>query len=64
MKALPNIEKSAFYEGRYVGYGRNRVWSIARQGKGWRATTQGLPRQTFEARTLKGISELLDVKVS
>lgn len=37
MKNLPNIEKSGFHAGEYVGYARGTVWRIRRDGKCWRA---------------------------
>lgn len=32
MKNLPNIDKSAFRRGEYVGYGQGEVWRIHRTG--------------------------------
>ena len=43
MKSLPNIEKSGFHRGQYVGYGDGKVWRIVRWHKGdklWRAAAR------------------------
>ena len=37
MKNLPNIEKSGFRAGEYVGYACGTVWRIRRDAKVWRA---------------------------
>lgn len=38
MKRIPlNIERSAFRDGSYVGYGGGLVWLIVRNSAGWTA---------------------------
>jgi hypothetical protein len=58
MQPFPNIEKSAFRRGEYVGYA-DGVWRIARNFLGtWTAYKD---TQSFTRRTLREISEALDV---
>jgi len=62
MKALPNIDKSKFRAGGYVGYGRGRVFKIAKVGKAWRAEAVPMEGKGFlgmTAPTLTKISEML-----
>ena len=41
MRNLPNIERSVFHPGEYVGYSATgRVWRISRQQKEWLAKPQ------------------------
>lgn len=60
-KDFPNIEKSGFHRGEYVGYGGG-VWRIVRYGKGWNAGRQGEPREHFTASTLEEVSKILTTK--
>lgn len=41
MKNLPNIEKSAFRRGEYVGYASGLVFRICKDGRDWIASAQG-----------------------
>lgn len=64
MKALVNIEKSGFGDGRYVGYACGTVWRITRTPSGWRALARALARDKcvpgyMERRTLAEISDAL-----
>ncbi len=54
MKDLPNIERSAFKRGQYVGYGAG-VWRIFRWGNEWRA--QRRPSGFLTAETLEQMSK-------
>lgn len=56
-KDYPNIEKSAFKRGEYVGYG-NGVWRIFRWGSGWRAVKRE-GGHTIDGATLGDLSEQL-----
>lgn len=58
MRSLPNIEKSSFRPGEYVGY-FDGVWRIVRHSGIWRALHQGGKYWAVEARTLAELSELL-----
>jgi hypothetical protein len=58
MQNLPNIEKSAFRRGEYVGYA-DGVWSISRHGKEWIARKN---RDELRARTLREMSSNLEVE--
>lgn len=58
MKNLPNIEKSGFRPGEYVGY-HDGAWRIVRHSGIWRALHQGGKYWAVEARTLAELSELL-----
>lgn len=57
MKNLPNIERSGFHRGQYVGYA-NGPWHIRRDGTIWRATrrTNTAPLDILTARTLTELS--------
>ena len=38
MRSLPNIDKSSFRKGEYVGYAGGHVWNIRREGRrAWQA---------------------------
>lgn len=37
MPSFPNINKSAFRKGEYVGYSAGAVWRIRRSGRNWQA---------------------------
>lgn len=56
-KDFPNIEKSGFHRGEYVGYGGG-VWRIVRYGKGWNAGRKD-PQAHFTAPTLEEVSKIL-----
>lgn len=58
MKALSNIEKSAFRPAEYVGYA-NGVWRIRRSGLGWTARRQDRQGPLITARTLEIMSQEL-----
>ena len=58
MRNLPNIEKSGFRPGEYVGY-HDGAWCIVRVSGIWRAIHQGGKYWSIEARTLTEISILL-----
>lgn len=53
--SYPNIEKSAFRAGEYVGYAVGDIWRIAKHRSGWMANAQGSNRQIHGA-TLREIS--------
>lgn len=61
MKYYPNIEKSGFHRGEYIGYSSESMWRITRYGSGhltWRA----IPRErgrVFYGTTLGDISSVL-----
>lgn len=57
-KDFPNIEKSAFKRGEYVGYG-NGVWRIFKWGDGWKAVNQKTSKH-IDGRTLEEISKKLE----
>lgn len=59
MRYLPNIEKSAFHKGEYVGYAKG-VWHIykRKESKQWEAFKQNGPG-FLSAATLAGISDRL-----
>jgi hypothetical protein len=59
MRNLPNIEKSGFHRGQYVGYGAGRVWRIKPAGKQWIATANGLPWSQIRALSLAEMSDKL-----
>jgi len=63
MRDLPNIEKSVFRRGEYVGYGGGKVWQIYRHRKLWVATERG---QTggWKAETLADLSKALENNLS
>ena len=58
VKSFPNIDKSGFRRGEYVGYGGQHVWRITNgMNGGWLAQTVG--GQCFYKPTLAEISEKL-----
>ena len=61
MKSYPNIDKSGFHSGEYVGYGCNTVWRITKQSDGnWKAIAREKCAPGYVIRrTLGGISEAL-----
>jgi hypothetical protein len=59
MQSLPNIERSAFRRGEYVGYA-NGVWRISRGPRGWFATKRDGNARTLYAPTLRLLSIRLD----
>jgi len=56
MKDLPNIERSAFKRGQYVGYGGG-TWRIFRFGGHWNAVRR--PHGFLAAATLEEMSRKL-----
>ena len=56
--SLPNIEKSGFHKGEYVGYS-NGVWRITRYGKQWRAIKRD-GKGIIDAKTLAILSSKLE----
>ena len=54
MKDLPNIERSAFKRGQYVGYGAG-TWRIFRSGDHWCAVRR--PHGFLTASTLADMSQ-------
>ena len=64
MQNLPNIEKSAFRHGEYVGYGGGNVWKIKRDpSSGWWRMVAQYPQLlnagNYSARTLRLLSDKL-----
>jgi hypothetical protein len=59
MKSLPNIEKSGFRRGEYVGYA-NGAWRIYKAGREWCAQHPRWDRPRLRASTLTDISRLLE----
>ena len=61
MQSDPNIEKSAFQRGEYVGYGGGRVWRIRKITNGWIARASGnfLSYTEYFQPTLASLSDLL-----
>ena len=57
MKSYPNIDRSLFRPGEFVGYGRGVIWRVRRSGWEWQATS-GAGVVLF-ARTLGGLSRQL-----
>ena len=55
MRSLPNIDKSAFRRGEYVGYGAGRVWRIRKLNR-WHALANlpGSPHRDFSFVELVG----------
>jgi len=61
MKSLPNIEKSGFHCGEYVGYGGGTVWRIHKAGKtSWCAIPRSEYLQVLHASTLAELSTQLE----
>jgi hypothetical protein len=61
MKAYPNIEKSAFRRGQYVGYAKG-VWTITKSSSSygcWFAVHQEYPKFTIHTWTLDTMSRRL-----
>jgi hypothetical protein len=58
MRDLPNIDKSAFRRGEYVGYSSG-IWRIKRDGPVWNATKRDAPFSILSASTLRELSEEL-----
>ena len=58
---LPNIEKSAFVHGDYIGYGAGVVWRIKKLDNIWQATAQSYWKgpNVIRGETLVQISKLL-----
>lgn len=58
---LPNIEKSAFIHGTYIGYACGVVWRIKRVGDQWEAVAQGYYKgpNIFRKDTLTDVSKEL-----
>lgn len=67
MKSFPNIEKSGFHPGEYVGYANSRVWRIRKVAGAdrWRATAQSMDVEpsyaVFYADTIGAISDRLRI---
>lgn len=65
MRSLPNIERSGFRPGEYVGYLHGYAVRIIRGEAGWRvvgyccAAKEGQPAPYMYARTLTVLSKLL-----
>lgn len=62
MKDLPNIEKSAFRKGEYVGYGAGKVWRIRKSTSSygnWLAISQHEPNRQVFAWRLADMSDNL-----
>jgi hypothetical protein len=63
VRSFPNIEKSAFKKGAYVGYGHNSVYMITGGSGYWRATRQsGNGPATLSAASLGEMSAALELK--
>ncbi len=60
MRNLPNIEKSGFRPGEYVGY-HDGAWRIVKVSGIWRAIHQNGEYWTVESRTLTELSTLLSL---
>ncbi len=62
MRDYPNIEKSAFKKGEYVGYA-DGVWRVMRWDRGWRAFCRlHADHVSLYADTLGEMSKLLEVE--
>jgi hypothetical protein len=59
MQALPNIERSAFHHGEYVGY-CDGARPIRRYGNGWRAMVPSHRTGTLEPMVARTLRELAD----
>jgi len=65
MKNFPNIDKSAFRKGEYVGYCEGRVYRIAKLGGGyWRAINQFDSADQIYAFGLEAMSNKLQAKAT
>ena len=60
MKSLPNVEKSAFRKGEYVGYAHG-VWRIIRSNGCWIARPVNDTRSAIVESTLADISVRLEM---
>lgn len=58
-KSYPNIEKSGFARGLYIGYGGGGVFRIKRAGKQWNALENKKPFRRFIADDLQSLSDAL-----
>lgn len=63
MKALHNIEKSAFRHGEYVGYS-DGPWRIVKINKVWRCIHAQGKHWSIEAKTLEELSKQLAERVA
>lgn len=65
MRALPNVERSGFHPGQYVGYARGAVYRVRKgEALGWGASLRvqapGWPVPSYlSARTLAALSDRL-----
>lgn len=61
MKSLPNIEKSGFRRGEYVGYAGGRIFRVLPTTSGWQTYGQrnGATPYYFSVRTLAELSAKL-----
>jgi len=64
MKAYPNIDKSAFHKGEYVGYGKGKIYVIVktRQKGYWFARNRYDSKDQFFAFGLESMSQKLQQK--
>ena len=63
MRNFPNIEKSAFHKGQYVGYGANQVWRITKSNSSfgnWCCRSLSDHSRYFLAFGLSNISKQLE----
>jgi len=60
MRNYPNIDKSYFNPGDYVGYSAGKVWKIQKYNRGWQASTKYDHKyRVFEGVNLQEISSKL-----
>jgi hypothetical protein len=63
VRSFPNIDKSGFKVGEYVGYALGTVWRIRKEGKVWSAAIKGPFRNVgcvfLRAKRLADISDML-----
>jgi len=63
MKAMNNIEKSAFRPGQYVGYGGGYVWRIAKdKSSNWWTAFSQQSADCMGARTLRELQAKLEAR--
>lgn len=64
MRSLPNIERSAFKRGRYVGYSHVATWHIwrDRSSRWWWASARGDVARLLRGETLTELSQKLSAE--